>query len=187
MFEKQFYLKDKTICDDLIDFFKLNQKNTIPGLTYNSINGKRVDPTVKDSMDLPLYLDTPEPALQRYLNELQKIAERYYKIYPSVNEYASWGMTEGFNIQYYKPGGGYKQWHTENTCRGSCTRHLVWMTYLNDVWIGGGTQFKHPRRTIWARKGKTVIWPADWTYTHRGQVAPFEEKYIVTGWYNWLQ
>jgi hypothetical protein len=31
------------------------------------------------------------------------------------------------------------------------------------------------------RRGLTVIWPADWTHTHRGIPSPTQEKYIVTG------
>ena len=58
------------------------------------------------------------------------------------------------------------------------------MTYLNDVNIGGGTEFYHQKVTVLPEKGKTVIWPADWTHTHRGVAAPNEEKIIVTGWYN---
>ena len=30
-------------------------------------------------------------------------------------------------------------------------------------------------------KGLTLIWPADWTFTHRGIPSP-QEQYIVTGW-----
>ena len=26
----------------------------------------------------------------------------------------------------------------------------------------------------------------DWTYTHKGQVAPNEDKYIITGWFDYL-
>ena len=29
-----------------------------------------------------------------------------------------------------------------------------------------------------------VIWPTDFTHTHRGIVAPKEEKWIATGWFN---
>jgi hypothetical protein len=35
-------------------------------------------------------------------------------------------------------------------------------------------------------KGLTVIWPADWTFTHRGIVSPTQDKWIVTGWFNFL-
>ena len=36
------------------------------------------------------------------------------------------------------------------------------------------------------RKGLTLIWPADWTHLHRGVVSPSEEKYIITGWFDFL-
>ena len=39
-------------------------------------------------------------------------------------------------------------------------------------------------QTINAVKGKTVIWPSDWPWTHKGIISPTQEKYIVTGWYN---
>ena len=35
-------------------------------------------------------------------------------------------------------------------------------------------------------KGLTVIWPADWTFTHRGIKAKKEHKYIITGWINFI-
>ena len=35
-----------------------------------------------------------------------------------------------------------------------------------------------------AKKGKTLIWPSDFTHTHRGQKSPTQEKYIATGWFN---
>jgi hypothetical protein len=54
---------------------------------------------------------------------------------------------------------------------------------LNNV-DDGGTQFFHQGLTIKAEKGLTLIWPADWTFVHRGQVSNTKEKWIITGWYN---
>jgi hypothetical protein len=34
------------------------------------------------------------------------------------------------------------------------------------------------------KKGLTLIWPADWTFTHRGVPSPTQEKIITTGWFN---
>ena len=34
-----------------------------------------------------------------------------------------------------------------------------------------------------AECGLTLIWPSDWTYTHRGVVSNSHTKYIITGWY----
>ena len=58
------------------------------------------------------------------------------------------------------------------------------MTYLNDIPDGGGTEFKfYPDVKIQAKKGLSLIWPTDFTHTHRGVVSEYE-KYIVTGWVN---
>jgi hypothetical protein len=33
------------------------------------------------------------------------------------------------------------------------------------------------------KKGLTLIWPSDWSHTHRGVPSNTEEKIIATGWY----
>ena len=35
-----------------------------------------------------------------------------------------------------------------------------------------------------AKKGLTLIWPTDFTHTHRGMPSFKTEKEIVTGWYS---
>ena len=126
--------------------------------------------------------------IMKYLIENNKVDDEYVKKYQWSNaSKAQFGILERINIQFYKPGEAFHGWHFE---RGSsdfpaCGRHLVWMTYLNDVNDGGGTEFFHQEKITTARKGKTVIWPADWTYTHRGVVSNTEHKYIITGWLNY--
>ena len=57
------------------------------------------------------------------------------------------------------------------------------MTYLTDVvGEGGETEFYYQKLKIKPKKGLTLIWPSDWTHTHRGIPAPDEEKVIITGW-----
>ena len=60
------------------------------------------------------------------------------------------------------------------------------MTYLNDVVDGGETEWYYQNIKIKPVKGLTVIWPTDWTYTHRGLTSPTQTKYIATGWFNFL-
>jgi hypothetical protein len=55
--------------------------------------------------------------------------------------------------------------------------------FLNDVTDQGETEFFHQKIKIKPQKGLTVIWPADWTYTHRGIASPTQDKYIITGWF----
>jgi hypothetical protein len=56
------------------------------------------------------------------------------------------------------------------------------MTYLNDL-DSGHTDFLHYDISIKPEKGKTLIWPAEWTHAHRGQEV-LENKYIITGWFH---
>jgi hypothetical protein len=186
-FALETYIKDISVCDDLIKFFhesRFSSMNRGPGTVYGS-RGK----VGKKSTDLSVFPSEQRqfPIIMRYLNQLISCADQYIAKFPWCNEYAPWGLTEGINIQWYKPGEGYYDWHTERCDANSPMRdrHLVWMTYLNDVENGGGTQFYHQNTTVGAKKGKTLIWPADWTYTHRGEVAPNEDKYIITGWFNY--
>jgi hypothetical protein len=65
-------------------------------------------------------------------------------------------------------------------------RHLVFMTYLNTVDDEGETEFWYQRKYIQPRKGRTLIWPAEWTHTHRGIPSQTQDKYIITGWYSYV-
>jgi hypothetical protein len=87
------------------------------------------------------------------------------------------------------PTQGFHSWHTErsNARMPNVTRHLVFMTYLNDISDEGETEWKHQGLKVKPEKGLTVIWPADWTYTHRGISSKTETKYITTGWYNYVE
>jgi len=55
------------------------------------------------------------------------------------------------------------------------------MTYLSDN-PDGGTEWMYQDKYVSAVKGKTVIWPAEWTHTHRGVIDEEKEKTLITGW-----
>ena len=181
-FIHQAYLSDPLICDELIDKYKAS-KNTRPGLTAGGVNKK-----VKDSMDLDVSIEHAfsDIVMRNYIDQLQEVCMQYINKYPMSNIYYPWTIEYNINIQHYKPGQGYHGWHTERSGHNDYTslRHLVFMTYLNDVNDGGETHFYHQELKVQPRKGLTLIWPADWTYTHKGIVSPTEDKYIITGWYS---
>ena len=87
-----------------------------------------------------------------------------------------------FNIQRYLPSDHFQMVHAERMSLATSHRVLAWMTYLNDVEEGGATQFTHYDLEIIPRRGKTLIWPADWTHAHCGKVINKGSKYIITGW-----
>ena len=60
---------------------------------------------------------------------------------------------------------------------------IVWkFISLNDVEEGGSTYFNHYDLDIKPKKGLTLIWPAEWTHSHKGNVLKTGFKYIITGW-----
>lgn len=180
-FIHQEYIQDLSLCDELIDYFE-NSPNKVVGAR----NGG-VDKTKKDSTDCAV--EYGSPIWVRYKEQLQNVANSYMEKFPYCNNYSAWCINTNIQVQKYLPGQGYHVWHCE---RGGIdhpfvTRHLVFMTYLNDVTEGGGTQFFHQNIITPARKGLTVIWPADWTHTHKGEVSYTQTKYIITGWFNYYK
>ena len=125
-----------------------------------------------------------EPLHRRYSENLYKAVEEYKKLYPQCYEHLhAWGWTPP-RIQRYEPGKSYNELHCENTgLHMYQNRHLAYMTYLNDINEGGGTEFVQHNLTTKAETGLTLIWPAGWTHFHRGVVAPSDTKYIITGWF----
>ena len=178
-FLKGWYLSDISLCDQIIEYY---ERNTIK---WQGKIGKGVDKTIKDSVDCQF---VEQPLLNNYLIELQKVVDEYIKTYPYVDSYMPWKIIEDINIQKYDPNKAYYGWHTERIGRSgdSIYRHLVFMTYLNDIAYGGETAFYHQDTKVKPEKGLTLIWPSDWTYTHRGYPALKETKYIVTGWFNYV-
>ena len=83
-------------------------------------------------------------------------------------------------IQYYPSNGGYKTWHNERDIYSQHQRSLVFMTYLNDIPNGGGTEFMwYPDFKVTAKKGLSLIWPTDFTHTHRGVISEHEKLSLI--------
>ena len=177
----KFYV-EKNICDGLIDYHKKNTEYKCKGTTYGDV----VDKSIKDSIDVQFFNSSNNPVILNYFKELSKGVTNYIHKYELDGNY----KTNTSNlIQYYAPGGGFKRWHCERGVWGTpdqilAFRGLVYMTYLNDVKEGGETEFKYQKIKIKPKKGLSIIWPTDFTHTHRGIVAPKEEKWIATGWFN---
>lgn len=167
----------------------------------------------KQSTDLSFGAFNSKPALRNYLDKgLAPVTRQYKEKFPFAFDeghlgfvppgcmpdsdergrtgYGAFPWTVGttMNIQKYEPGEGYFCWHTERTMPlvDTVDRALVFMTYLNDV-PDGGTKFFHQGITTPAKKGLTLIWPVDWTHVHAGQVTEKSEKYIITGWINYVR
>ena len=73
--------------------------------------------------------------------------------------------------------------HCERNSGVQMHRLFAWMTYLNTTEDNtGSTNFSHYDISIKPETGKTLIWPAEWTHAHSGEVLNKGKKYIITGW-----
>lgn len=181
------FLEDPDFCNQLISYFYKNSNFHFIGHTQSG-DQRFIDADIKDSIDLSIHPSCQDEEWLKYNIALQKVVEEYKKKFEWCDQYSPWGISDNINIQYYKPKGGYKVWHTERCSPAApmSTRHLVFMTYLNDVTDQGETEFFYQKLKIKPQKGLTVVWPTDWTHTHRGIPSPTQEKYIITGWFNFF-
>ena len=170
-------LEDINLCDDLVALFHEYEHHHGQGKIRGDVENK----DFKDSTDLSILWEDSEriSTIKKYQEDLTKQVEKYgdkYEVIKTLKIH----FTKAFNIQFYKPKGGYKAWHFERH-HNTQERAFVFTTYLNDV-PNGGTEFYYQGTTTQAKKGDTVIFPAEWTHTHKSQISKDHEKYIATGW-----
>ena len=180
-FIKMWNIQDNSISDDLINFFDNNPALQNPGRSYKGMGDSKED---KDSMDVTIRpeLVSKNKVISNYIKYLNHFANEYCEEYEIV-KYIPLQMG-AFNIQKYNTGGHFKSVHSERMSKKNMYRVFAWMTYLNDVDDGGETFFSHYDISIKPRKGRTIIWPAEWTHAHKGEVVNSGEKYIITGWFD---
>ena len=174
-------LENNKLCNEITSFFERNKN-----LQKTGVSGQGINLKIKKTTDIyinPDNLKKPQfQILQKYINELHKCFLDYKNQWTFLKSMLKTVYVPGFNIQKYSPGGHYASVHSERTSLETLHRLFAWMTYLNDVSDGGYTNFSHYDIKIKPKIGKTLIWPAEWTHAHSGEILKSGTKYIVTGW-----
>ena len=174
-------LENNNLCEEITNFFEQNKNLQKPGASGMGMNTK-----IKKSTDIkidPNDLEKPQfEIFKQYINELHKCFLDYQNQWPFLKSMIKTVDVPAFNIQKYSSGGHFASIHSERTTLNTLHRLFAWMTYLNDVEDGGQTNFKHYGIKIKPEVGKTLIWPAEWTHAHTGEVLKSGKKYMITGW-----
>ena len=173
-------LEDKAMCDEIVNFFETNPAEQGVGAI-----GGGVDESRKKTTDIsikPKQLEQEKYKIfNTYIKNVVNCFNDYKEQWPFLNKLKD--MEIGiFNLQKYAPGGHFNAVHTERSSQATMHRVLAFMTYLNDVEEGGETAFHYYDINVRPKKGKTIIWPAEWTHAHSGGLVKQGYKYIVTGW-----
>ncbi len=139
------------------DHYAINFNNDV---NYNILSGDNLSleflPKIKDPID-------------EYLKKFSVLGQENLLIYD----------TKAKKIPI---GGGFHNWHYENTGLQVSARKLVIQLYLNTIDEGGETEFLYINKRIKAEQGRLIIFPAAFTHTHRGNPPIGQEKYIISTW-----
>ena len=176
-------IKNDNLCKEIIKFFDENkglQKKGTTALGTNYTNKKTTDISIN-----PNELKNDKyKCFNSYIDELYKCFIDYQLQWPFLKSMVKNVDIGSFNVQKYSKGDHFSQIHTERASLKSSNRLFAWMTYLDNVEDGGTTNFLHYGIKIKPEIGKTLIWPAEWTHAHSGEILGNGEKHIITGWMN---
>ena len=170
----------KESCHEIIQYLE-----TSPDTVMGKI-GKGIDLKIKHSTDISIWMnklrnESEYNITANIINTLNIGIKKYINTFPFLEEIERWDVSNVYNIQRFNEGQGYYKMHCEYNALDN-NRVLAWMIYLNNAKCG--TRFYYPQRDIKAKRGRLVIWPADWTYPHSGITPNKGVKYIATGWYS---
>jgi len=183
------YIKQHSIsievCNDMIKLFEKSDGR------YDGVTASGLNKQTKYTTDLVITDGGPHwTRFNKLLSkELNNNVREYVKKYNNkVSEtYEIFGTnyltTESMQLQKYNKNVGKYIYHQDFSCdwKNKKMRQLTFMWYLNDVEVGGETEFWSKYR-IKPEAGKLVLFPASWTFPHRANVPLSSDKYIITGW-----
>lgn len=176
-------LEDDVLCGKLVRYFEENGGKQRDGVTIGGINKSVKDTTNVAISPREVRLEGNQ-LFRDYFKLLAGCYQHYVDAWPFLNIFSDMVEIGEFNIARYRPGQHFQGLHCERSSINTLQRVFVWMTYLNDVDAdaGGRTSFDHYGIQVRPQTGVTLIWPAEWTHAHRGEVLSSGIKYIMTGW-----
>lgn len=193
--EKYIYQVKKSIpdrlCSDIITMYEL-ENTRYPGLTMGGVQRD-----IKKTTDMIIPKNDPmwykietflynelSNALKKYLIHIDddnfNIDDRPSKFtyFNSENLHIDWFMVQKYDMQ-----DGKYIYHNDSLNESKRHRVITYLWYLNDVTDGGETEFWGGKYHIKPETGKLLLFPACWTFPHRGIMPISNDKYIITGWF----
>tara|TARA_B100000085_G_C18365061_1_gene439904 strand:- start:65 stop:715 length:651 start_codon:yes stop_codon:yes gene_type:complete len=172
----------KKFCKKVIKKFEKDDTKKLGCFMGEESNEVAYDTDVKTSIDLFISGESDwekeDKVFHSSLNKnYYEYIERLYKL-GLCNSDLSDLIDVGYQIQRTEPGGYYTFHHDFDPVT---VRYLTFIWYLNDVTNDGYTEFIDGTR-VQPKAGRFLMFPATWTYVHRGYPPKNEVKYICTGW-----
>ena len=190
MFRELIWVKEQSLsedfCNQIIDKFETDPYKKAGEVDQNN---PRVDKNLKITIDTTIthriaWREEDEvlykalgKALYEYEIHLQKTSKGKWNLHPSDGYQVK---DTGYMVQKYEPNGFYN-WHHDWCMNEGWSRIYTYIWYINTIKEedGGWTEFIDGTR-IQPKVGSILLFPATWTYVHRGYPTKVP-KYIVTG------
>jgi prolyl 4-hydroxylase len=164
-----------SLCRQLIDSFgslqrfqKQNGRGIRAGLeasAWTELNVTRLS----DAAFLSMLRSFVDPALERYNRDIGLPIG-----IPNTP------LLADFVMKRYRPGQNEQFQLHFDAINFVANRYLVMMWYLNDVEVGGETEFPQLNTKIQARTGRLLMFPPYWMYQHQGLPPASGDKYILS-------
>ena len=166
---------------DIIKWFNTIDKAGLVQSTKSYTPGHENDMDETQLIEYPLIHDIRQPFIRDFFDIIWRdVWPEYTKEFSILLNRQFQG--EGLKMKRIKPGGAFHNWHFEST-NVNIKRKLVLQLYLNDIDEAGETEFLYQNKRLAPKKNRLLIFPADFTYTHRGNPPIGKtDKYILTTW-----
>jgi len=175
----------KELCDEIINLFE-NEENKHIGVMVGGVNLNK-----KNTTDF-LIPNNSESCWDKITTMLQKELQTHLNDYITttktifnynVLKEMKYLFEDSFNIQKYKANEGFYDYHNDSYIDIVNNRYriITFLWYLNDVDNGGETELLD-NILIKPKCGNLLLFPASWTFPHRGKMPISNDKYIITGW-----
>jgi len=200
MYNNLIYYSDQPLlssdfCNDLMDKFDRDPDTHSGYTTSNHKDHANIDEldkqlSLKIKQSTDLYL-SPYPRYKKECNTMFRaisdVLDTYQEYMESIMHLRSFDFKgqrsrlTGFNLQRTSPG-GFFNWHADDLIEGKWYRGMSYIIYLNDIHNDGYTEFYDGTR-IQPKQGHIMMFPATWSFIHRGVPPVDETKYICVGWW----
>ena len=164
----------KEECTGLIEWFELLDESN--QLTQTKLEGHREFDEVNLNDFREQSLKVQLDVYKRFDDILEKYKQDVKVHKKALPEKSAW---EEIRIKRYRAGRGNFLDHVDVGNYISARRFLVFFVYLNNVAEGGETEFPTLDLQVSPECGTILVFPATWTFLHRGNVPISNDKYIL--------
>ena len=171
----------KQECSGIVEYFNIQELNN--NLTHTKLEGHRnfdelnLNDFPKETHDTQLSIyDRFKYVLQQYKEETRL----HEHAWPEKFKF------EEIRIKRYRMDRGNFLDHVDVGSLDSAMRFLVLFVYLNDVEEGGETEFPDLDLTVTPKCGTMLLFPATWTYLHRGNIPISNDKFILGSYLHYV-